>query len=272
MTPPIELIALDLDGTLLDSQHRLRDRTVQTLHAAMAQGVHVVLATGKTPASDEPALSRLGLTLPGVYLQGLLVGDRQGTVLYERTLPPEAAQQTIAFAHDRGLTLVGYQRANILCEASNEYTDQLLHYNEPAPQPVGPFSQLPPETTFNKLIFIAEPEQIPAIRTELEPLLGSSASMVQAIPTMLEVLPPGASKGDGLRRLLAMLHIPAAHVLAVGDAENDLEMIQLAGVGVAMGNALPNLKSVADYVTLSNDEDGVAEAIIRFVLHAQPAT
>jgi hypothetical protein len=84
---------------------------------------------------------------------------------------------------------------------------------------------------------------------------------------MLEVLPPNGSKGDALRVLLDELNIPAEQVMALGDGENDIEMLQLAGIGVAVGNASPLLKAVADQVVASNDDDGVAEAIERFVLH-----
>ncbi len=95
--------------------------------------------------------------------------------------------------------------------------------------------------------------------------------MQAGVPEMVEVLPPGASKGAALKQLLKIMKLDAAQVMAVGDAENDIEMIQLAGVGVAMGQSAQNVKDAADTVTASNDADGVAEALERYVL-TEPET
>ena len=121
----------------------------------------------------------------------------------------------------------------------------------------------------NKLIVLASPERH---QTELRPLLreelGEGAALTMAIPTMLEVLPQGGSKGAGVQRLLEALDVPAEAVLALGDAENDLGMLELAGKSVAMGNAPPSVQRVADWVTRSNEagEDGAARALERLLV------
>jgi Cof subfamily protein (haloacid dehalogenase superfamily) len=103
------------------------------------------------------------------------------------------------------------------------------------------------------------------MRDKLSDMVGDTAVVVQAIPSSIEVLPPGASKGAGVARLLEDLGIAWANVLAIGDGENDIEMLQAAGIGVAMGNANELVKETADYVTNSNIEDGVAQALNRFI-------
>src|SRR5690606_17087092 len=108
---------------------------------------------------------------------------------------------------------------------------------------------------------------INALRWQLNMQLGGTARLVQAgIPDMLEILPPGTSKGSALKTLLKEMNIAPANVLAIGDGENDIEMLQLAGIGVAMGNALQPVKDIANHVVSNNDADGVAEAIEAFAL------
>jgi Cof subfamily protein (haloacid dehalogenase superfamily) len=103
-------------------------------------------------------------------------------------------------------------------------------------------------------------------RHQLTVLVGDRATVTQAVPEYIEVLPPGASKGRGVRMLLDDLGIEPEEMLAIGDGENDLEMLQMAGVGVAMGNGKTAVKAIADYVTSDNNHSGVAEAIEKFAL------
>ncbi len=275
MTNTIQLLALDLDGTLLNDQHELSERTEKALKAAMAQGVQVVLATGKTRNSATGLIARLGCDTPGIYLQGLATYNGDGSLRYQSTLDPVIARQVITFAEDRGFSVVAYSGTRILVRSLSKGTEVLQKYGEPAPEVVGPLQNLLDSTPINKLMAIkmGDHRAVTALRWQLGMQLDGAARLVQAgIPDMLEILPPGASKGTALKTLLHELNIPAANVLAAGDGENDIEMVKLAGVGVAVGNASPELKAAADHVVASNNEDGVAEAIERFVLPPAPTT
>jgi Cof subfamily protein (haloacid dehalogenase superfamily) len=265
---PITLIALDLDGTLLNSRHELSPRTERALKQAMAQGVQVILATGKTYSSAIELIERLGLTTPGVYGQGLTIVNGDGSLRYERTLDSEVARTVTAYAEAHGCHLIAVAEGStrILAEKPSTLTDFVVAYHEPDPELVGPLSRIVDRTPINKLVIEADPAAIPGIRADLAARLDGSAALVRSMPQLLEVLPRGASKGDGLRRLLADIGVDPRHVLAFGDAENDIEMLRLAGIGVAMDNASPGAKAAANYVTASNDDDGVAEAVERFVL------
>lgn len=266
MASPIELIATDLDGTLLNRRHEFSPRNEAALKRAIAQGVQVVLATGKTRYSAAEVIRRLGLTTPGVFVQGLIVCDANGVIQHETSLTRELATEVADFAAAEGLALVTYSGHRILTPERSAFTDQLIRYHEPEPEDLGSWQAVQDEGTIHKILLIDDATRIRDVRARLSDQLGNRATLVQALPDMLEVLPTGASKGAGLKRLLQDADVPFERILAIGDGENDVEMLTWAGIGVAVGNAVPAAKAAADYVVGSNDEDGVAEAIERFVL------
>ncbi len=263
-TAKIAVIALDLDGTLENSQHAITPRTQSAIAAAQAQGVTVIIATGKTYFSGRQAREKLALDTPSVHSQGLMVYAGDGSILYERDLSAEIVRDVVTNAAKFGSDVIAYSRGRTLATERNAQTVVLEKYGEP---PLTLVDSLLTEPT-QKLIAVAEPEQIVRLRAVLTDHLAGRASLVQAnLAHMLEILPLGASKGDGVRRVLEHLGFGAGQLLAIGDGENDIEMLQMAAIGVAMGNAGQHVKDSADFVTASNDEDGVAIALEKFVLN-----
>lgn len=269
MPQPINVIATDLDGTLLNSDHVLTPRTERALKAAAACGVQVIFATGKTTHSRPQLVEQLGILTPGVYSQGLVLVDHDGTILYRRDLEAHAARPVVDYAAAHGYNVVAIAEGGtrILTEQQSTLTRFMTAHHEPEADVVGSLSEAVTHIPVTKLLVEIPPESLPAARDELAARLNGAVEIVRSMPQLLEFLPVGASKGDGLRRLLARLDVDPAHVLALGDAENDLEMLELAGIGVAMANANDRVKAVADYITASNDEDGVGLAVERFVLN-----
>jgi Cof subfamily protein (haloacid dehalogenase superfamily) len=272
---PIQLIAVDIDGTLLNSQHLMSERVENTLKAAMAKGVKVVLATGKTYNSGEHIVQKLGLTTPGVYVQGTTIYSSAGVLQSQITLDPRIARQVITFADDRDYTVAIYSWRRILVrKLSDRIKDLASKYHEPVAEEVGPLQNVLDSVPVNKLLVVApgDARRITALRWQLSMQIDRGARLLQAgIDDMLEILPPSASKGAGVKLLIKEMGIPAEAVLAMGDAENDIEMLGLAGLGVAVGNASQKVKDAANAVVASNDEDGVAEAVERFVLNTTSA-
>lgn len=270
MTQPkdIKLIAVDVDGTLLNNKSELSARNETALRKAIAQGVQIVLATGKTRNSTLRFIEKLSLDAPGIYLQGLTIYEGDGTVKWQQSLNPSLARQVITFAEDRGFVVIAYNGMRIMVRTLTEgIKDMMVKYHEAVPDAVGSLQNMLNDTPINKLMIVGEPHAIKSLRWNLNLQVGSGGRVIQAgLPEMLEVLPPNCSKGAALRILLKDLHVSPDNVLAIGDAENDIEMIQLAGIGVAMGHAAQPVKDAADSVVGSNDEDGVAQAIERFVL------
>lgn len=263
---PIRLIATDIDGTLLNSQHEISPRTEQALRLAMKQGVQVVLATGKTYYSGRFIVEKLGLTSPGVYVQGLVICAPDGSVLHSQTLPQKAVQQVALMAEADDIAVVGYEGSRLFMPVHNQFADVLVQYHEPQPEIVGPLSKLAGSVAFNKMIVMCDAAQMPKLREKVTEHVDGTAHIVLSSPFLLEIIPLGTSKGAGLAWLLDYLKVSPDEVLALGDADNDIEMLQMAGIGVAMANAMPLVKQAADVIVASNEADGVAEAIERFVL------
>lgn len=240
----------------------------------------------------------------GVFMQGLFVADAAGKVLYSRSLDASVVEAVgeLVEANASRLTLTAYctpassssssdgsLRTRVLSSgpAGDERAERLVFYGEPRPEPVTPLpgaasgaTALAGEATrlglaVHKLIvmFDADSEENEGLdeqlRASILALLGGgdlTVSLTSALPGMTEVLPPGASKADGLLRYLGELDLPPDAVLAVGDAENDVEMLLLAGIGAAVANAGASATRAADVIVPSNSEGGVADAIEKFVL------
>lgn len=269
MTKTIKLVVVDLDGTLLNTKYEVSKRNYAALKKAIEQGVQVVLATGKTRYAAREIIEKLNLTTPGIYLQGLAIHEGDGTIRHQQTLDPMLARQVITFAEDRGYTIIAYTAKSILIRSAVSYVEEFTKFHEAAPEVVGPLQNILDDMPINKLIATGDPQRIKALRWQLNMQLNGSVRLMQThLPHMLEVLPPGASKGVALRTLLREMDIATQDVLVIGDAENDIEMLQLAGIGVAVGNADEKTQAAADYVVGSNDDDGVAEALERFVLES----
>lgn len=272
MPTSIELVVIDLDGTLLNKAHTMTERAEQTIKAARQQGVKVMLATGKTRNSALHIIEQLGLDTPGIFVQGFVIHNADGSIRQQVTLDPAIARQVITFAEDRGFSLIAYSGTTTYVRSRNYHTNLTVDYGEPEPRVVGPLQNILDSTPINKLAAIdrSDPRRVKALRWHLNMQLDGTARLVQpAVPEMVEVLPKGGSKGAALRNILKEMRISPANVLAIGDGENDIEMLEMAGVGVAVANAEPVAKNAANFVTTASYGDGVAEAIERYVL--QPA-
>jgi Cof subfamily protein (haloacid dehalogenase superfamily) len=257
----IELVALDLDGTLLDSDGRISQRNVEAIAEVHARGVGVILATGKTYWSAVELIEKLDLLLPNVFSQGMIVREANGAILREIT-------NLLAYLEQQQLPFIAYNRDGLLTPVNDAYNENIYRkYGEPDPHFVGPMVGRARELHINKLL-IGDKEDLPARRVDLQRRIGHEATILQAIPEYVEIMPQGVTKGAGVSWLLERLEIAPQALLAIGDGENDIEMLKMAGIGVAVGNAAAAVRAAADAVVSSNDNAAVAEALQRFVLRA----
>jgi Cof subfamily protein (haloacid dehalogenase superfamily) len=265
----VELVVLDLDGTLLDSGGRLPQRNAAAIAQVLRQGTGVAIATGKTYWSAAAIIAELELTLPGVFAQGLLVCAADGTVLREIRLNYELVNRVLAYLEAQGLPYNAQNRSGLLVREENSYNRAICSkYGEPRPRIMGTMAGRAEALHINKLL-VSDRDNLQARRDDLQRRYGQETTILQAVPEFIEILPQGTSKGGGVRWMLQQLQIAPTAMMAVGDGENDMELLKMAGLAVAVGNARPELKAVADAVVGSNNDAGVAEALTRFVLASQ---
>jgi hypothetical protein len=268
MPSPYKLIATDIDGTLLTSHHELTPRTERALKRAQAEGLRVILATGRARTNRAvELLETLQLTTPAIFLQGGAIYEADGRLRHNHPLDHQTARQLIEFGEARGWSMVAYCGTEFYTQERNEFVDLLVRYKEATPHEVGSLMTIWEETVFNKLVIFAPQSQIAGIRAQYDQQFGPDAAfkMVVTLPTSLELIPAHISKGAALQELMDEFGVERHEVIAFGDAENDIEMLQVAGLGVAMNNAMPVTLAVADRVAPSNDDEGVA-AVLEEVL------
>lgn len=266
-TKDIKLIAVDLDGTLLNSKHKMSDRNKTAIKTAIEKGVQVVIATGKTRSSAVGLLEELGIKSPGVFAQGLIIYNGDGSVRNRIVMDKNILRQIITFAEDRGFGVLAYSGDRIFTRRIDEIAEKIAEYGEPLAESVGALQNILDNTEINKVILYGQESKIPALRWQLSKQLDGQIHLTRsAVQGIIEVLPANSSKGKAVMRVMKDLNIPPENTMAIGDGENDIEMLQAVGTSVAMGNAIQKLKDIASQVVGSNDEDGVAQAIEMFVI------
>jgi len=265
----IRLLALDLDGTLMSDDLSVSPRVRRAIAAAQERGVAVTLATGRMLDFVLPFARDLGITAPLIcYQGGLIQAPDANAPLYRATMEPALVREVLEWQARHEWHIVLYAGDDVFLDERRRpetfYRDmlgeRLIWVNDL-------FSVLEEHEPV-KFLVVAEPPEADRIETELRRGFGGRMEVVRSHAMFVEGNPPGVSKGDALRRLAAHLSVPQAQVMAVGDQGNDAAMIAWAGVGVAMGNASPAAKAVADWIAPSLTEDGAAVAIERFVLDA----
>jgi len=263
-----KLIAIDIDDTLITDDKEVTPGTKAAIHQAVERGVHVTLATGRMYASASRIARQLELDVPIITYQGSLIKTAlDGKVLYERHVPQDIAEDLFRYCSEHDLHIQAYHNDELFAKKIN---DKLLAYCALSNVPytiepeIGKLVSLPQ----TKMIIIDEPELLGELKPMFEARYGDRVHVTKSKPNFLEFIHPEGTKGHALRVLAEMFDCPLSSVIAIGDSWNDLDMLQTAGLGVAMGNSVPALKQVADYVTLTNNEEGVRHVLEKFVLSA----
>ena len=269
-TEMIGLLCIDIDGTLLDSSKELPRENVEAVHYALEKGVIVAIASGRSVAGIEPLFSQLGIERNGVCLNGgLILSERiiQKTIMEEELVMKIIGQaeryNSQIFLSTAELNLTNREMSGEvkeLVEKGSLRSDYLYCQD---------FNELRTQAHIyrDEIIKVA----IKEIDEDNYGLLKQSLiemdlfHVAKSDTFFVDINPRGEHKGNGVAALARHLSIPMENVMCIGDNENDLEMIELAGVGVAMGNAVEPVKKAAVYVTGDHDHAGVAEAIYRYL-------
>ena len=266
------MIVLDLDGTLTNSQKVITERTKKALFEAQERGVKVVLASGRPTYGVVPLAKELELGKYGSYILsfngGRITNCKTKEVLYQRTIPSEMVPELIDLAKQYQVDFLTYEGERILSNnPNNPYVKIEAKINH---MPVDRIENPKEAIVFPvpKILMVGEGSYMATVEPKVQEATHGLLSVYRSEPFFLEIMPKGVDKAASLERLLECTGIKREEMIACGDGFNDLSMIQFAGLGVAMENAQPLVKQSADFITTSNDEDGVAKVVEQFLLNA----
>lgn len=258
----VRAVAMDLDGTVLDETFQPSPRTASAIAAAEAAGIACLIATGRMFVSARRVAGTLGIRRPIVCYQGALVADPvTGDVLVHRPIEAPLARElllAIPEHHARRSNL--YIDDELYVWEENEATRRYSQVAGVQMHIVGPLADWIQQPT-TKIVTVGPPDEMDALRDQLQPRFGSRAFIAKSLPFFLEFAAPGVSKASGLALVADLLGFTSEQAIAVGDAENDREMVEWAGWGLAVANASEQLKNEADGVIPSVHDDGVAQLL-----------
>jgi Cof subfamily protein (haloacid dehalogenase superfamily) len=258
----IRCIAIDLDDTLLQTSLTIAEADKTAIKRAISKGIKVLLASGRMIQSMKPYADELELDVPLIAYNGAIVREAiSRKILYHRPVPSAAAVKLLPIFRKAGVHLNAYVNDELYMEELTVWGERYAANAGVTPHVVPDLSGLLSEQPSHKMLGVGEVEMIDRLQADLKDTFGESLYFVKSKPTYLEILAPGVSKGGALQELTGGWGLDRDEVMAIGDAPNDLTMIQWAGTGVAIGNAADIVRQNADLVVADHDHQGVAEAI-----------
>jgi Cof subfamily protein (haloacid dehalogenase superfamily) len=264
---PIRMVAIDLDGTLLNDSKQVSEQTASALRCLPSRGVKVVIASARPPRSVRHIYQSLGLDTLTINYNGALIWDEpKKTPLFHRPLPRGLAQRIAADARDL------FEDVQVTCEILDRwFTDRFdpAHTTETGrmfkPDVIAPLN------TFcggqvTKLMLLGHPAMMKRLAADLSLLYADEVTILHADEDLIQIMDKRVSKAIALQIVARQYGVPMTSVMAIGDAPNDVGMLQVSGVAVAMDNAHELVKRVAHWVAPSNNDHGVHAALVRYGL------
>ena len=262
----IKMIVTDLDGTLVDARYQISEANRAAVREAVARGVDVMIATGRMHRSAVRYAEALGLDVPLISYNGALVKSSSGETISASYLEPSVVERVLCYVFARGWYVQSYSGDHLYyieqTKAARVYETASKVFGEA----IGRSGMLARTRDVPKLLVSVPEETAEKVAAELRSEFRNEADAVRSSATYIEIVRPGVSKARAMLAVAEKRGIDPGEIMALGDSGNDADMLRAAGLGIAMGNALPDVKAAADEVTLSCEEDGVAEAIRRHVL------
>lgn len=265
-----KVLVLDIDGTLTNSKKEITKETKQALHEAQEHGVIVVLASGRPTPGIVPIADEIELDKFGGYIlsfNGAVITNYQTKeVVYETVLPMDELSKLYQSSKEHGVTIVTYKDDSIITEnEKDQYVAIEAHINKMPVRKVDNFvAQITKPVT--KCLMVGDGDYLAEVEQDMCKEYGDRLNVYRSEPFFLEIMPQNIDKAYSLSKLLNIIGLTKDEMIACGDGFNDLSMIKYAGLGVAMGNAQEVVKQSANYVTATNDENGVANVVNEFIL------
>lgn len=265
-----EMLVLDLDGTLTNSKKEITEPTKKALIEIQEDGKKVVLASGRPINGVQPLADELELKRFGSYILSFngarITQCSTGNLIYNKILPANVIEPIYQIVKQyKGVDIVTYEGENLISGVQpNEYTKKEKNINKMHIKTVDHFPEYI-DFPVNKLLITGEPKVLEGLMEVLKAKFHSLLNIYRSEPYFLEIMPQKIDKAYTLQKLLGSIGLTADQMICCGDGYNDLSMIEYAGLGVAMENAQPIVREKADYITRSNDEDGVLYVIEQFM-------
>ncbi|KAB1439794.1 Cof-type HAD-IIB family hydrolase [Candidatus Galacturonibacter soehngenii] len=265
-----EILVLDIDGTLTNSNKEISDVTKKAIREIQDRGHHVVLASGRPTAGILPIAKELNLEMFGGYVLSFngakVINCKTKEIIFQNTIPSDLIADIYKAAEEEDVSVISYDDKSIITSSKiDEYMEKESKINHMPIKVVEDFvSYL--DFPVNKCLMTGDPDYLAQVEKRMKERFGDRLSIYRSEPFFLEIMPLNIDKAHSLEKLLDKLHMSREQMISCGDGYNDLTMIQYAGKGVAMGNAQKEIQEAADYITLTNDEDGVAHVIDKFML------
>ena len=262
----IRLVAIDLDGTLLDDSKQVSEQTAQALRCLPERGVKMVIASARPPRSVRHIHSLLGLDTISIHYNGALIWDERNQTVIDHT--PMEGSLVSRIIHE---ARTWFPEVLVSCEILDRwYTDRFEEsYTTETGRLFRPDVIAPLETFCNqpitKLMLLGPQEMISDLHASIPPIF-TEATCVRCDPELLQIMDHRANKAAALRKVAEYYSVPLAQIMAIGDAANDVEMLQAAGIAIAVDNAHASVKHVADWIAPSNNDHGVHAALKRYGL------
>lgn len=267
--PPIRLIASDVDGTLLNSRGQVSPASLSAIRAAQEKGIVFAIASGRFPENVYVRMAEYGIRCPIIGVNGCHITDENLNTIHTASMSGQAARAVMDLLFDRGVDFFMFNQ-HAICTSSAG----LPHHSEiTKPEEItslgfryyhGREEMLQCVNTPVQKYYICEGSRGDALWQQLERIPG--IALTQSGDHNIEVIPAGVDKATGVSALARHLQIPLAQVMTLGDHENDIPMLAIAGCGVAMGNATKNAMAAARFITKDNDQEGLAHAIRTWAL------
>ncbi len=265
-----KILAVDLDGTLLNSRKEIPAKNLESLLEAQEKGLIVVIASGRSTPGTMHIAKELQLEKFGGFIMafngGMITNCKTDEILFQKLLPLDILPKVYEFSKTGDFQITSYKDNRIICEdIDNKYIQYLSFANRMEARQTDDFIK-----TVNypvpKYLIVGDPEPLHELELKMCKAFEGKLNICRSDPFLLEVLPYEINKGYSLKILLDKLNLKREELIACGDGFNDRSMVEYAGLGVAMENAQQEVKEVADYIAKSNEECGIEEVVRKFIL------
>lgn len=268
-----KLIATDLDGTLVTDDKNLTDKTIENVKKALKKNVKIMISSARAFYRLEKYIDELDLRKANQYTicfnGAMIIENITGKVLYSKNLDKKEVNEVIKLGKKINIPIMLYSK-NAHCVEKIPEVIQKNKNSKGMNLKIENFNKIDfdkEENYIYKIVFMDKPEKIIEIRKNIPKEIIEKYEVTSSVPEYIEIVKKGIKKSEAIKFIINKCKIKQEEVIAIGDGENDIEMIRFAGLGVAMDNADNYVKENADYITTSNNDDGVGKVIEKFILN-----